>query len=344
MDTKLLIKDNELIDKDKFVIVGCDLDYSNNVTMKTLDYKNLAWIKFKKNKVALISLFLLMIVLIVSFSSSIWAADQFYTMEDAKSMNQSGEKNNDMILKGLKSRELFKRNVEVINAPPSLQHIFGTDRYGVDIFANTFVRLKLSILLGVIVALLNTFIGIIYGAISGYMGGLIDDIMMRIIEIISSIPSLLWISIIVIVIGNSFKSLIIAMSLFGWCKTAMIIRGKVCQLREQEFIIASKALGADRERIVIGHMIPNIMPMAITAFTNDVPSAIIDEAVLSCIGLGVRVPYYTLGKMLFLYTNSGVLLFYAYQIIIPALVLTFVILLFQYVGTALTDALDPKIV
>jgi len=283
-------------------------------------------------------------MLSISFSSSIWAADQFYTIEDAKVMNNSVEKNNDMILRMLKSRQLFKENYDLANQPPSYQHIFGTDRYGVDIFANTFVRIKLSILLGIIVAVLNTFIGIIYGTISGYMGGIVDDIMMRVIEIVSSIPSILFIGIIVIVIGNSFKSLVIAMTLVGWSSIAMIIRGKVLQLREQEFIIASKALGADRERIVIGHMLPNIMPLAITAFTTEIPSVIIDEAILSCIQCGIIVPYYTLGRMLFSYIQSGVVVFYPYQIIMPSLVLAFVILLFQYIGTAVTDALDPKVI
>lgn len=344
MNTELLNKDKKVLSQDKFIIVGYDSELRDNVTYKRLNNNKLAWLKFKNNKVAVVSVFLLIIMLIVSFSSPLWAADQLYTIDDARSMNHSSDAEKEILLKEMTSRKLFKENFNLVNTPPSSQHIFGTDKDGVDIFANTFVRLRLSIFLGVIVALLNTFIGIIYGGISGYMGGMIDDIMMRIIEIISSIPNLLWVSVIVIVIGNSFKSLVIAMGLFGWCKTAMIIRGKVCQLREQEFILASKALGADYERIVMGHMLPNCMPLAITSFTNDVPGVILDEAVLSCIGLGIMIPYFTLGKMLFMYTQSGVLLFYAYQIIIPSLVLTLVILLFQYVGTAISDALDPKIV
>ncbi|MCM1989744.1 ABC transporter permease [Oceanirhabdus seepicola] len=344
MDTKLLSKEKKLVNKEKFKTVGCDFKYSNNVTIEALGYNKRAWLKFKNNKIALISLFLLTIILSISFTSPIWAADQIYTIEDAKGLSYLGEGNIDVNFKILKSRELLKKNFGLPNASPSSQHIFGTDRHGVDIFANTFVRLRLSLYLGIVVALLNTFIGIIYGTISGYMGGIIDDIMMRVIEVISSIPNILLISIIVIVIGNSFKSILIAMALLGWCKTAMIVRGKVCQLREQEFIIASKALGADRERIVIAHMIPNIMPLAMTAFSDDIPSVILDEAMLSCIGLGIRVPYYTLGKMLFSYSDSSVLFFYSYQIILPSLVLALVILLFQYVATALTDAFDPNII
>lgn len=344
MNIDLLNKEDKLLTEDKFVVIGCSSEVGNNIIYERFNYKKLAWMKFKKNTAAVISVFLLMFLLIVSFSSPIWAADKFYTIEDANNMTTGTDEEKEVFLNDISSTQLLKKDSELVNSPPDSQHYFGTDEQGIDIFANTFVRIRLSILLGLAVSLLNTFIGIIYGSISGYMGGIVDDIMMRIVEIMCSIPSLIWIFVVVLILGNSLTSVIIAMSIFGWGKTAIIIRGKVYELKEQEFIVASKALGADYERIVIGHLFPNILPLAFSAFTNDISTAIIDETFLAFMGLGIMFPYYTVGTMMSLYIKSGVILFYPYQIILPTMVIGLVLLFMQLISNGISDALDPKII
>lgn len=344
MNTDLLNKKDKFVNEDKFVVLGCNPEVRDKVVYERFNYKKLAWLKFKKNKPAVISVFLLIILLIISFSSPIWASDKFYTIEDAHHMTTGTDEEKEIFLKNIRSTQLLKKDYELVNSLPDSQHYFGTDGHGIDIFANTFARIRLSILLGLAVALLNTFIGILYGSISGYMGGIIDDIMMRIVEIMSSIPSLIWIFVVVLILGNSLTSVIIAMSIFGWGKTAIVIRGKVYELKEQEFIIASKALGADYERVIIAHIFPNIVPLSFSAFTNDISTAIIDETILAFMGLGIMFPYYTVGTMMSLYIRSGVILFYPYQILLPTIVIGLVLLFLQLIANGISDALDPKII
>lgn len=331
------------ISQEKFRIIGCEKNFKNVILMNSLDYKRSSFIKFKSNKVSLISLILLISILIISFTSPIWSVYRYRALADDNKKN-GYEVEARSELQTVKVIDLLKINDKEKNISPNFKYWFGTDHQGVDIFLNVFLRGRLSILLGLSVAIVSAFVGIIYGCIAGYFGGLIDDIMMRIVEIVSSIPMILWLIMIILILGTSFNSIVIGMSLVGWCSTALIIRGKIYEIKSQEYILAAKALGADYERVIIAHMLPNIIGIIIVAITNDIPKFIMDEAILSYIHLGIKVPYATLGNLLREYAVSGAITFYPYQILIPTVFLGITVLTFQLLGDGLRDALDPKII
>ncbi|MGH4123992.1 MAG: ABC transporter permease [Clostridium sp.] len=329
------------VDKDKFSIIGIDDIYKTEVITQSLSSKERAWRKFKKNKLGLVSIIILMILLPVILTSPFWAIDKIHVAEIEK--NNSITATQDTGKLTFDNKSLFFSNYKERNMTPSFKHLFGTDENGIDIFKNSFFRGRLSILFGITCALINITLGALYGGISGYFGGLIDDIMMRVAEILSSIPNILWVSILVFVVGNSFNSMVIAMSIMGWTEMAFLIRGQVMQLKEQEFTLACQALGGDYGRVIVIHIIPNITSMYISGITCAIPKFIMYEALLSYIKLGIASPYATLGSLLMQYTMKGSMIFYPYQILLPSIFLMVIILCFQIFGDALADALDPKL-
>lgn len=329
------------IDKEKFSIIGVDDIFKAESIGKSLSSKERVWKKLKRNKLALGSIIILIILLPIILTSPFWAIDKTKAKEFAKDNNIANIEEVSKLT--YDTKVLFFANHKEKNMPPSFKHWFGTDGMGIDIFKNSFLRGRLSILFGIVCALINVTLGAIYGGISGYFGGLIDDIMMRIVEILSSIPNILWVAILVFVVGNSFKSIVIAMSIMGWTEMASIIRAQVLNIKEQEFILASEALGGDYGRVLVIHIIPNVMSIYISGITCAIPKFIMEEAILSYLMLGIASPYATLGSVLREYTMKGNMIFYPYQILLPSIFLMVIILCFQVFGDALIDALDPKL-
>ena len=225
--------------------------------------------------------------------------------------------------------------------PPSAEHWFGTDEMGRDIFARIWIGGRVSLILGLVGAFIDMVIGFIYGGISGYFGGKIDDIMMRILEIIAGIPYLVQVVLISLVIGEGLGSLIIAMTISGWTSTARMVRGQVMQIKNQEYILAARALGTPSYKIITKHVIPNILGIIIVSVTFDIPSFIFGEAFLSYIGLGIQPPMTSWGAL-----ASGAqqfMHFYPHQLFFPAVMISLTMLSFQLLGDGLRDALDPKL-
>jgi oligopeptide transport system permease protein len=329
------------IDKDKFSIIGVDNTYANEDARESLRSTQRAWGKFKRNKLALVTIIILMILLPVILTSPFWSIDNIKVTEIEK--QNSITSTQDISKLTYDKKVLFFSSYKEKNMPPSFKHWFGTDENGIDIFKNSFLRGRLSILFGITCALINITLGALYGGISGYFGGFIDDIMMRIAEILSSVPNILWVSILVFIVGNSFNSMVIAMSIMGWTEMAFIIRGQVMQIKEQEFTLACEVLGGDYGRVIVIHIIPNVMGIYISGVTCAIPKFIMDEAILSYIKLGIASPYATLGSLLREYTLKGTIIFYPYQILLPSILLMIIILCFQIFGDALADALDPRL-
>lgn len=225
--------------------------------------------------------------------------------------------------------------------PPSAEHWFGTDEMGRDIFARIWIGGRVSLILGLVGAFIDMVIGFIYGGVSGYFGGKIDDIMMRILEIIAGIPYLVQVVLISLVIGEGLGSLIIAMTISGWTSTARMVRGQVMQIKNQEYILAARALGIPSYKIITKHVIPNILGIIIVSVTFDIPSFIFGEAFLSYIGLGIQPPMTSWGAL-----ASGAqqfMHFYPHQLFFPAVMISLTMLSFQLLGDGLRDALDPKL-
>lgn len=225
--------------------------------------------------------------------------------------------------------------------PPSAEHWFGTDEMGRDIFARIWIGGRVSLILGLVGAFIDMVIGFIYGGVSGYFGGRVDDIMMRILEIIAGIPYLVQVVLISLVIGEGLGSLIIAMTISGWTSTARMVRGQVMQIKNQEYILAARALGTPNHKIITKHVIPNILGIIIVSVTFDIPSFIFGEAFLSYIGLGIQPPMTSWGAL-----ASGAqqfMHFYPHQLFFPAVMISLTMLSFQLLGDGLRDALDPKL-
>lgn len=227
------------------------------------------------------------------------------------------------------------------NALPSSEHWFGTDKMGRDLFTRVWIGGRISMILGIDGAAIDMLIGVVYGGVAAYFGGKTDAIMMRIVEILASIPYLLLVVLVSLIVGKGVGSLLIAMCLTGWCHMARLVRGQVLQLKDQEYLLAAKALGTPWYKVIFRHLIPNTLGVVIVAVTFDVPSFIFGEAFLSYIGLGVQAPMTSWGSLA---SNAQqTMAFYPYQLFFPAFFIALTMLSFQLLGDGLRDALDPKL-
>jgi oligopeptide transport system permease protein len=200
---------------------------------------------------------------------------------------------------------------------------------------------SISLRVGLFAALIDLVIGVIYGGIMGYYGGRIDEFMNRAAEIMYSIPHLLIIIILVVVMEPSLFTIVIALGLTGWVNMAWIVRGQIMQLKNQEFVLASRAIGAGSARIIFRHLIPNALGTIIVTLTLTVPSAIFSEAFLSFLGLGVQSPAASWGTMIA--DARSAMQIFPWRIFFPALFISLTMLAFNIFGDGLRDAFDPKI-
>lgn len=224
---------------------------------------------------------------------------------------------------------------------PSKAHLFGTDKMGRDIFVRTMYGARISLTIGFTAAAINMVIGVFYGGIAGYVGGMTDMVMMRIVDILSGIPSLLYLILIMMFMGNTIQSILLAMCLTFWITTARMVRGQILTLREQDFALAAKVCGQTRWQILVQHLIPNCMGSIIVTVTFLIPQAIFQEAFLSFLGIGISVPKASWGTL----ANDAIeyLFSYPYQMLFPALAISVTIFALNFIGDGLRDALDPRL-
>jgi dipeptide transport system permease protein len=228
------------------------------------------------------------------------------------------------------------------NIKPNAEHWFGTDSAGRDLFTRCWYGARISLFIGFMAALIDFVIGVLYGGISAVKGGRTDNVMMRIAEILYSIPYLLTVILVMIVLERGIWPIIIAMSITGWIQMARLVRGQVLQLKEQEFVQASRAMGAKMSWILRKHMIPNTLGPILVNITLTVPTAIFAEATLSFLGLGVPAPQASWGTLV----NDSLGSIHIgnfYQLFIPAILISVTMLAFNVFGDGLRDALDPRL-
>lgn len=226
------------------------------------------------------------------------------------------------------------------NQPPSAAHWFGTDNLGRDLATRVLYGARISLAIGVVASLINLTVGVVYGGISGYCGGRVDSVMMRIVDILYGIPLLLYVILLMVVLKPGLTNIFIALGLVYWLRMARIVRGQVLALKEQEYVLAARLVGASGWRIILRHLVPNAMGPIIVTLTLSIPEAIFTEAFLSFIGLGVSAPMASWGVLAS--ESLAGLRSYPFQLLYPALAISITMLAFNFLGDGLRDALDPR--
>lgn len=307
------------LDKSCFEWVGVNTLESESIARPSTSYWRDAMKRLSKNKTAVVCLCVIMVIgifaILVPMLSPYTISEQHLTHTNAK-----------MGFKDLVDGHF---------------HIFGTDTLGRDLFTRIWSGARISLFISFAAVFVNFIIGIVYGGVSGYMGGRIDNIMMRFIEVINGIPYLIIVILLMMVLEAGVWTIIIAYAFVGWTGMARLVRGQIMSLKELDYVIAAKVMGAKSPRIIFKHLIPNTLSVVIVNITLAIPSAIFTEAFLSFIGLGVPVPLASWGTL----ANDGIKVFQIYpsQLIIPALCISITMLSFNLLGDGLRDALDPKL-
>lgn len=302
---------NSLVDK-RFELADQSRFDADEVVRPNISYWQDAWRRLKKNKLALLSMAVLLILFVMS-----------------------------MIGPGLSGQNYTKLTPEIKNLPPDGTYWLGTDYLGRDLFSRLWKGLGFSIIVATVAATLKVVIGCIYGAVMAYLGGFVDDVMMRIVEVLNSIPYLIVTLIILVVLGNGYLPLLFALCITNWTSTARMVRGQILKLRESEYIMASSALGASTKRVIAKHLIPNTLSLLILDLATSIPHIIFDETILSFLGIGLQPPAFSLGTLLS--AGQEAMAFYPTHLLFPSLLLCLLVLAFNILGDGLRDALDPQL-
>ncbi len=283
----------------------------NRIVRPSLTYWQDAWIKLKKNKVAMLGLAIVTLYLLLAAFAPVFSRYDFAS-QNAKAMNQW----------------------------PSWDHLFGTDQAGRDLWVRNWMGARVSLCIGLVVVLINTLIGCVVGGVSGYFGGKVDMLVMRLIDVLYGIPMIILAILIRTVMDSGIIPLVLAMVALGWIGSARLVRGQVLQLKNQEFVMAARTLGVSDARIIVRHMIPNISGILITSMTMAIPQAIFTEAFLSFIGIGIKSPSCSWGSL----AQSAIQVYriQPYQLLIPAFFICTTMLSLNMLGDGLRDALDPR--
>ena len=229
----------------------------------------------------------------------------------------------------------------VSDEPPSMSHWFGTDMFGRDLLVRVLYGARISLAVGFLASFISLFIGVIYGGISGFAGGKTDNVMMSIVDVIYSVPVMIYVILLMVVVGPGLKSIFITLGISYWAPMARIVRAEVMRLKNEEFILAARVIGASPRRILLRHLIPNAMGSVLVTLTFSIPGAIFTESFLSFGGLGVSAPMASWGVLCS--DAVGALSVYPWQLFFPAGAISITILAFNFLGDGLRDALDPKL-
>jgi oligopeptide transport system permease protein len=234
-----------------------------------------------------------------------------------------------------------EQNFALAYESPSLQHPFGTDKFGRDLFTRAAVGTRVSIFIGFGATLAILVIGVVYGSISGFIGGWLDNAMMRLLDALYGLPYLPFAIITLAIIGTiSAWTMVIALSIASWFTAARIVRGQIITLKQNDYVRAARAIGARWYRILSRHLLPNTLGVLIIAIFLELPGVILGEAFLSFIGLGISPPDSSLGQM----AEEGRAAYrsYPYIIVIPSLLIATIVLCANFIADGMRDALDPR--
>ena len=301
----------ENLSPEAFEVVGARSNESDALAKKQVSFWREVFYRFSRNKLAVVGLVLLFIITVMAIFAPIFSS---YSYEESTGL---------------------------YNSPPSSENWFGTDDLARDMFVRVWEGAQISLFIGITAAVIDLIIGVLWGSIAGLKGGRVDNIMMRIADVLTAVPYLLVVIILLVVMEPGLVPMIIALSITGWVNMARIVRGEVLSIKNQEYVLASRTLGASNWHLIKKHLIPNAMGAILVTMTLTIPNAIFTESFLSYLGLGIQAPRASWGTM----ASEGVKALQSapWRLIFPAALISITIFAFNAVGDGLRDALDPKL-
>jgi oligopeptide transport system permease protein len=229
---------------------------------------------------------------------------------------------------------------DAISVPPNAAHWFGTDDLGRDLFARTLYGGRISLLVGLVATVVSLLLGVSYGAISGYVGGAVDSLMMRLVEILYSVPFIFLVILLMVLFERSILLIFVAIGAVEWLDMARIVRGQTLSLKEAAFVEAARAAGLSRRAIIVRHIVPNLLGPVVVYVTLTIPAVILAESFLSFLGLGVQPPMASLGSLIA--SGAADMELAPWLLVFPSLVMIATLMSFNFIGDGLRDAIDPK--
>ncbi|MDP5273343.1 oligopeptide ABC transporter permease [Chengkuizengella axinellae] len=339
------MKSEEILSKQLFEPATIDPSKGEEITKPTLSYWQDAWLRIRKNVGAIIGIILLVTLIFFAL------VGPYMTPYDSFEQDLSRAKLPPKIpvleniswlhLDGTIQFTKDQPRIDVYEQKGIEEYFwFGTDGLGRDLWTRTWEGTRISLFIALVAALIDMVIGVAYGGISAYYGGRVDNVMQRIVEILYGIPFLVVVILFMLILNPGILSIILAMTVVGWLGMSRVVRGQILKLKNQEFVLASKTLGAKDSKIIIKHLLPNITGVIIVNTMFTIPGAIFGEAFLSFIGLGLPAPMASLGTLI----EDGFksLQIFPHMILFPAIVISVIMIAFNLVADGLRDALDPK--
>ncbi len=298
--------------KEHFQPISMDLRQAEEIKRPSLSFWADVWRRLKNNKVAMISLVFILVLVACA-----------------------------IVIPMISTNDYFTTDLSGKNKKPSAEHWFGTDDLGRDVFVRIWYGARISLEVGFAAAFIDLIVGVIWGGIAGFYGGKVDEVMMRIADILFAIPYLLVVILLMVVMEPGVGTIIVALTITGWIGMARIVRGQILQLKQQEFVLAARSLGADNNRLIFKHLVPNALGPIIVTLSLTVPTAIFTESFLSFIGLGVAAPIASWGTM----SAEGLpaMKYFPWRLMFPAIFISITMLAFNLFGDGLRDAVDPRL-
>ena len=301
---------NEMIKDSMFVKAEVAANEKEHIAAPASSMIADAWARLRKNKAAVVSLGILIVIILLAIFAPVFSKYDFAFTDYSN-----------------------------VYSTPTKEHIFGCDQFGRDLWTRVWMGTRISLMIALVAAVLDLVVGVLYGAVSALLGGRVDALMQRIIEILVGIPSLIVI-LFLMAFPAGVGTIIAALSITGWVNMARLVRAEILKLKNQEFVMASHVLGSNNFYIIMKDLIPNTVGIIVIQVMFTIPSAIFTEAFLSFIGIGLAEPQASLGVLI----NGGyqVLQNYPHVLICPAIVIVLIMVCFSILGDGLRDALDPQ--
>ncbi len=336
-----MIDTSEKIEKHRFDPAPKDQADIEKIEKPQLSFMKDAWLRVRKNKGAIVSAVLLLLVIIMAIIGPSLSKFDPYSQNVSHAnlpprvpvLEDIGIFDGSQKIGGVETNKYQDLNIEEY-------YWFGTDSLGRDLFSRVWKGTRVSLYIALLAAVIDMVIGVIYGLVSGYKGGRVDNVMQRILEVLSGIPNLIVVILMMLILKPGIMSITIAMVITGWIGMARVVRGQVLKLREQEYILASQTLGANNYRLLFKHLLPNLSGVIIINTMFTIPSAIFFEAFLSFIGIGLQAPEASLGTLI--EDGYKTFQFLPHLMVIPCIVICIILIACNLIGDGLRDAFDPK--